>query len=137
MSVCQEIQDHLKGSYDAAKSLTTQLGSVNRFGLPEVLYGYKIVIEKTVKVTSPKGATVAKSYVLGDDTPFMCSRPGGLEGVEGSPSFSTVTAFIYEEMSVESKHDRDNRRHLGRAVDNLAMVLTAPTSGFLFTAAVS
>jgi len=136
IAASQEIVDHIKGSPAAEKELTKTLSRANRFGLPENLYGYKVVIEDAVKVTSRKGATKATSYVLPDATPFMCSRVGGLEGIEGAPSFSTLTAFLKEEMSVESKHDRDNRRHLGRVVDDFSVVGTAFISGFLFTAAV-
>lgn len=135
MATSQEIVDHIKGSPSAEKELTETLSTPNRFGLPNKLYGYKVVIENAVKVTSRKGATKATSFVLADTTPFMCSRPGGLEGIEGSPSFSTCTVFLQEEMTVESKYDQDNRRHQGRTVDCYAVTLTAPISGFLFTAA--
>ena len=57
--------------------------------------------------------------------------------MEGSPSFSTFTVFLKEEMTVESKHDRDNRRHLGRVVNDFAAKTVAPITGFLFTAAVA
>lgn len=136
IATCQEIVDYVKQSPSAEKVITKTLSSANRFGLPETLYGYKVVIEDTVKVTSRKGATRAASYVLGDSTPFMCSRVGELEGVEGAPSFSSFTCFLKEEMTVESKHDRDNRRHAGRVVDHFSEVLTSPASSFLFTAAV-
>ena len=96
-----------------------------------------VVVEDAVKVTSRKGATKASSYVLAAETPFMCARPGGLDGVEGSPSFATHSVFLKEEMTVESKHDRDNRRHLGSITDDFAAVVTAPISGFLFTDAVA
>jgi hypothetical protein len=136
IALSQEIVDMVKAGPSAEKEITKTLSRANRFGLPESLYGYKTVIEDAVKVTSRKGATKATSYVLGDSTPFMCSRPGGLEGVEGAPSFSTFHVFLKEEMTVESKHDRDNRRHLGRVVDDYAVKIAAPISGFLFTAAV-
>lgn len=137
MSISQEIVDMIKQSPSAEKELTKTLSRVNRFGLPETLYGYKVVIEDAVKVTSRKGATKATSYVLDDTTPFMCSRVGGLEGMEGSPSFSTHQVFWKEEMTVESKHDRDNRRHLGRVVNDFAVKPVAPITGFVFTAAVA
>jgi hypothetical protein len=137
ISVCQEIVDYIKGSPAAEKELVKTLSTPNRFGIPDTLYGYKVVIENAVKVTSRKGATKATSFVLGDTTPFMCSRVGGLEGIEGSPSFSTCQIFMYEELTTEQKHDRDNRRHLGRVVDNYAAKLVAGISGFLFTAAVA
>jgi len=135
IALSQEIVDHIKGSPSAEKELTKTLSRANRFGLPENLYGYKVVIEDSVKVTSKKGATKATSYVLPDTTPFVCSRVGGLEGIEGAPSFSTISIFLKEEMTVESKHDRDNRRHLGRVVDDFASIGVAFISGFLFTAA--
>lgn len=137
ISVTQEIVATLITSYDARRFLSEQIGPVNQYGVPSVLFGYPVVIEKTVKVTTPKGATATKTYILDKDTPFMCSRVGGLEGVEGSPSFSTFTAFLKEEMTVESKDDRDNRRILGRAVDNVDTRITASSSGFLFTDAIS
>lgn len=132
IAVCQEIVDHIKHSDHAREEIEKGLGPNAQFGLPSTLYGYKIVVEKTVKVTSRKGATKATSYVHDSDKPFMVSRPGGLEGVEGAPSFSTLTTFLKEEMTVESKHDRDNRRHTGSVVDDQVTVLTSGISGFLF-----
>lgn len=137
ISVCQEILDFIKGSPAAKEYLSGQLGPNAQYGLPGVLYGYKVVIEDTVRVTSKKGATKATSYVLDDAKPFMCSRPGGLEGVYGSPSFSSLTLFAKEEMTVEQKSDPDNRRTKGRVVDDVSPVMTAPVSAFLFTEAVS
>lgn len=136
IATSQEMIDYIKQSPAAKELLTNTLSSANRFGMPEMFHGYKIVIEDAVKVTTKKGATTTKSYVLGDATPFMCSRVGELEGVENSPSFSSFSVFLKEEMTVESKHDRDNRRHEGRVVDHYAETFTAPSSAFLFTAAV-
>ena len=96
-----------------------------------------VIVEKTVKTTNAKGATTSASFVLGDATPFLCSRPGGLQGTGGAPSFSTCTIFSKEELTVESKRDEDNRRAVGRVVDDYGVVMTAPASGFLFTQAVS
>lgn len=131
----QEIVDYIKGSTDARKEMIQ--GANDAFGLPETLYGYKIVVEKTVRVSSRKGGTDARDYVMPKVKPFMCARPGGLEGVEGSPSFSTLTLFLKEEMTVETKHDRDNRREMGSIVDDYDAVLTSVISGFLFQDAVT
>lgn len=132
ISISQEIRDHIKQSNVARETVVNNLGPVNRYGLPETLYGYKVIVEDAVRVTSRKGATKATSYTLGNGYAMMLSRPGGLEGVEGAPSFSTCTMFFKEEMTVESKHDRDNRRHMGRVVDDYAPVGTAFISGYLF-----
>ena len=133
LSVTQEIRDTLKQSPFAMQIVENQLGSVNNWGMPDKLYGYNIVCEDAVKVTTIKGATTARDYVLADGTIFVCSRPGGLEGVEGSPSFSTFQTFLKTEMLVESKHDQDNKRHVGRIVDDFDVRMVAPLSGVHIT----
>lgn len=136
---CQEIVDYLKGSPQALSYIKGNEGPNAQYGLPDKLYGTEIVVEDAVKVTSKKGATKVTSYVLGDDTPFLCSRPGGLvsEGGSENPRFSTICLFMYEEMTVESKHDVDNRVNKGRVVEDYACEMTAAIAGYLFTAAVS
>ena len=133
IAVSQEIVDHIKQSPAAREELEKGLAPNNRFGLPSTLYGYPIEIETTVKVTSRKGVAKVAAYVFDGDTVYMVSRPGGLEGVEGAPSFSTLTAFLKEEMTVESKHDRDNRMNKTRVVDDYDLVVTAPIAGYRIT----
>jgi hypothetical protein len=133
VAVSQEIVDYIKGSPAAKEFIEKRLGPAAYYGLPEFLHGYQVVVEDAVKVTSRKGGTVAKSYIWPSSTLVMCSRPGELEGVEGAPSFSTFTVFLKEEMTVESKHDRDERRYLGRVVDDYQIVPTAPIAGVRFT----
>lgn len=138
MAESQEIVDYIKGSPMALAQIRGELPGGNvRFGLPDTYAGVKIVVEDAVKVTSKKGATKVAAYVLGTSTPFIVSRPGGLVGVEGAPSFSTGSIFVYEkdEMAVENKHDEDNRRTVTRVVDNFHAVVTAGVSGFAFTGA--
>lgn len=138
LSETQEIVDHIKGSPDALAQVKGELKGQNdnsEHGLPAKLYGIPVVVEKTRKVTSKKGAARAVSQVLPTATPFISARPGVLEGVANSPTFSTVTCFIQEEMSAETKRDSDNRRTIGRVVENFTHKMTAPASGVLFTAA--
>ena len=137
ISETQEIVDHIKGSPDALAQVRGELPGKNAiFGLPDKLYGFPVVVEKTVKVTSRKGATKATSYVADSAKPFMVARPGGLEGVADAPNFSTCVLFMYEEMTVEDKNDVDNRRVKGRVVENYDVKVVAPVSGFLFTSAI-
>lgn len=136
MAVSQEVVDYIKGSPDAKAALRGEMASRNRyFGLPDQMYGFEIEVESTVRVTTPKGATTSRSRVMADDKAAMVSRPGALVGEYGSPSFSTVTVFVYteEDMAVYTKNDVDNKRHIGRIEDNFQVVITAPVSGFLFT----
>jgi hypothetical protein len=136
LAVAQEIVDHIKGSPDALPQIRGELaGGNSMFGLPDKLYGFPLVVEKTVRVSTQKGATTSRGFVLPDTTPFMCARPGGLVGVEGAPSFSTITIFMKEEMTIETKDDPDNRRTKGRITENYDTIVTAPVTGFLFTGA--
>lgn len=139
MAVSQEIVDFIKGSTDAREYISQKLGPNAQYGLPSNLYGVNIVVENAVKVTSKKGATRAAGYVLSDSTPFIVARPGGIAAPTDSnsaPNFSTAVLFMKEEMTVESKHDTDNRVHKGRVVEDYVAEMTAGVSGFLFTAAV-
>ncbi|MDY0170593.1 MAG: hypothetical protein RBS80_28895 [Thermoguttaceae bacterium] len=130
----QEIVDYIKGSPEALAQVRGEMaGSNTMYGLPDKLYGFPIVVEKTRKVTTRKGATTARSQILPTATPFMCARPGGLVGVADAPNFSTCVIFAQEEMSVETLKDVNNRRVTGRVVENIAASVVAPASGILFT----
>lgn len=133
MGESAEVHDFIKGSVWARQELDTGTHRNGKYGLPSILYGYQIVVENTVRVTSRKGATLAKGHAFPDNTAVVVSRPGGIEGVYGGPSFSTLTIFCMEEMTVERKDDADNRLTRGRVVENCKEVLTAPASGFLVT----
>jgi len=92
----QEIVDYIKGSPDALAQVKGELpGSNTMYGLPDKLYGFPIVVEKTRKITTKKGATTSRSQVLAKATPFMVARPGGLVGVADAPNFSTCVVFAY------------------------------------------
>lgn len=138
LTLTQEIVDHIKGSQDALAQVRGELPGRNAFyGLPDKLYGIPLVIEKTRKVTTRKGASsTTRSSVLSDSTPFICARPGGLVGKFGAPSFSTCTLFMYEEMTQENLKDTNNRLTRIRVVEDYAVEMVAPVSGFLFTSAV-
>ncbi|HEV3342602.1 MAG TPA: hypothetical protein VG125_19675 [Pirellulales bacterium] len=130
----QEIVDYIKGSPDALAQVRGELPNGNvMYGLPAKLYGFPIVVEKTRKVTSRKGATRAVSPVLAKTTAFMCSRPGGMVGVADAPNFSTCVIFSFEEMTVETLREPNNRRTVGRVVENFVPKLVAGASGYLFT----
>lgn len=102
------------------------------YNLPPMMYGVKIVVEDAVRVSTRHGeSSTTRGFLLGNNAVFA-SRPNGLTGgVEGAPTFSTITAFVYEDMTVETKDDPDNRRMAGRVVDDYDIVLTAPISGYL------
>lgn len=135
IALCQEIVDYIKASPAALAMVKGELqgGRNTRYGLPNDLYGFELFVESTRKVTSRKGATRAVSSVFPTGNACLCSRVGKLEGVAGAPSFSTCVIFAYEEMTIETKNDSDNRRVIGRCVENLTAKLVAPASGVLFS----
>lgn len=102
------------------------------WGIPPKLFGIgEIVIEDAVRVTTKKNAagTATTSYILGNGAYFV-SRPGGLIGVEGAPSFSTLQIFAYEDMVVEQWNDPKNRRIEGAVVDNSDVRVVTPVGGY-------
>ncbi|MCP4783366.1 MAG: hypothetical protein GY903_01160 [Fuerstiella sp.] len=135
LSESQEIVDYIKRSPVALAQIKGELNKGNAnamYDLPKQLYGINLVVEKTRKVTSKRGATRAVSQVLASGTPFMTARPGSLIGQYGAPSFSGGTCFVFEEMKVETFRDKKNRRTEGRVVDDYAVVATAPAAMGMF-----
>ena len=133
MGCTQEIVDMVKQSPDAIEYIRGALGPNSAFNLPPKIYGVELVVEDTRKVTSKKGANRAVSTIFPTTSAALCSRPGGLTGLEGGPNFSTCQIFAQEEMVAEKMDDRNNRRVMGRVTDNVDAKLAAPASGFLFT----
>jgi hypothetical protein len=133
ISTNAEITDYLKASPFAMDVVKGQ-NDIGDWGLPKYLYGFELIVDDTVLVSNQRGASRSDAYVWPADKAVIMSRPGDLEGPSGAgPSFSTFTLFCMEEMTVEQKDDVDNRRILGRAVENCVEKLTAPASGFLLT----
>lgn len=133
LSETSEVHGYLKESPFALAQVRGDVESQNGvWGLPNKIYGFDLVVDDTVVVSTPVKDDNTKTiqYALGDDKLLVLARPGGLVSPLG-PSFSTVTLFAYEEMVVEEKYDEDNRLYRGRVIDTIAIELTAPVSGFL------
>lgn len=138
ISRSKELHTYLKESPVALAQIRGDSDSVNgKYGLPDKLYGYDIIIEDVVQVSNKKGATRVTDYVVLDNEAWILARPGDLVGFEGSPSFSTVHLFAYEEMTVEQKDDPDNRRINARIVEDYGVEVVAPITAFKFTNVVS
>jgi len=128
ISQAPEIQDYVK--FQAGIQYLQGSDTFAKWGIPPTLFGLAdVVVEDAVKVTSKKGATDARSYVLGNGAYFL-SRPSGLVGIEGASSFSTLQIFAYEDMTVEQFNDPMNRRIEGRVIDNSIPALVAAVGGF-------
>ncbi len=140
MAVTSEIHDYLARSpFAFAQVRGDKPGQNMLWGLPDMLYGVKLVVEDAVIVAQrPKAdgsnATTARTYVKSDDSAVFMSRQGGIEGNYGSPSYSTIQCYFYEyELAVESFDDPENKRLNCRVIEQFKEVLAAAPTGFLVT----
>lgn len=103
------------------------------FGMPSNYRGYRFVVEDSPKVTENVKDTEAatyRAYIKDPTTAWFVSRKGGLDGVHGGKSFSTVQVYHNGPItSIEAFSDAENKRVKGRCVTNTAEVLPAGIAG--------
>ena len=135
VSITQEIREHVKGSRYSMPQIRQDADQFDQYGMPSHLYGYRTLVEKAVKVTTRRGAaTPTRQFVMPDGVAYLLARPGGLVAPPGAgPSFSTVSMFMYEDMSTQTFEDEEHRRTKGHVTDDNVPVVTASASGFRFT----
>jgi len=135
ISECQEIVEMLKGSPHSKGYVEGSLWDNSDWDLPGELYGIPVVVEDAVNTTTRKGATTNKDYVMSGGTAALIARPGALEGMYGSPEFSSCSLFVKKDgdLATFTKNDQDNEVTKIRIVDNRVPKLTSPISSFLFT----
>ncbi len=145
MGRTQEVHSFLQQSPFALAQVRGDAPNQNGiWGLPTELYGYEIVVEDTVRVSTKKvsplnnpSSTATRAFVPGGNTLVMCAGPGSLVSEAGGTDFSTLQFFMYEEMTVETRDDPDNRRTKGRVVEDYGAYVVAPASGAICTACLS
>ncbi len=135
-----EMRDYLKGSpFSKAVQEGKENGRNSRWGLPSCYCGVDIVVEDAGRVTDRPNmagttATTGRNYIKDPNKACLISRIGGLDGMEGSPNFSTLQIYYYKyELTVEERMDSWNKRHDGRVIDQFREVLTSSRSGYLIT----
>lgn len=138
MARSAEIRDFIAQSPAAMDQVRGNVPNQNgQWGLPEILYGFKLVVEQTTYVSTPAGSnTQTKSFTFPDNKAVITCRSGkdlvnnaGL----GSGNYSTVNVISYSEMNAETFDDTINRRHIMRVTDDYAVEAVAPVTGFLVT----
>lgn len=139
ISESQEIHAYVKESPFAQAQIRGDAPGLNtNYGLPDMLYKVRVIVDDAYKVTSKRGAvTDVTASVLDENQIYFLSRPGGLVMPYGGVSFSTVQLFVREEMSVEIKTDTTNRLDQGFVTDDYGAYVVAPASGYLVTNALS
>lgn len=137
-----EYRNYIKGSPDALAAITDQRNPNRRYGLAPYLYGLELVVENAVVVSTPKSGNVAsppsqtRAYIWPNASVAITSRPRGIvQSDEQTLDFSTFAFRFYEQMTTEQKSDPDNRREVGRVVEDYVVIMQAPQTGYLFTGA--
>lgn len=135
-----EITDYLKGSVHAkAVQDGKERFKNSQYGFPDAYAGVEICVEDGVRVSerpnaAGTAATANRAYIKDGTKACLVSRKGGLDGVEGSPTFSTVQIYYYKyEMAVEQRYDAWQKRHDGRILEQYKEVLASSRSGYLIT----
>lgn len=136
ISECQEIVEMLKSSVHSKGYIDGDLWNNDDWGLPPKLYGIPVVVEDAVNVTTAKGVTTNKDYVMSGSSAALVARPGALEGMYGGPEFSSCSLFVYTDMETFTNNNKNDERVEIRVVDNRVPVLTSPISSFLFTSTI-
>lgn len=140
IGVSPEYRNYIKGSPDALSSLTDHRNPARKYSLAPQIYGLWLVVENAIRVTTPKPGNVpsppaeARSYIWPAANAMITSKPQGFtaEG-EQALDFSTFAFRFFEQMTTEQKSDPDNRREIGRVVEDYVTRLQAPQTGFLYT----
>lgn len=141
ISKSPEYKQYITGSPDALAAITDQRNPNRKYGMAPYLYGLGLVVENAVVVTTPKSGNVptqpaqTQSYVWPAASGCITSKPTGIVQSSGEQTldFSTICARFYEEMTTEQKSDPDNRREVGRVVEDYVISLQAPQTGYLLT----
>jgi hypothetical protein len=137
-----EIVDFIKqqASAPAIMSQESDAEFFQMWGLPRYLYGVKMVVEDAVRTSTSKGGAGTKGYAEADTVAYFLTntvdakKDVDLPPGQGSILYDTLTQFMYEEMTVETLDDPNNRRKIIRCVNDYDSVVTCPESGFYMTA---
>lgn len=104
------------------------------FGLPSVLYGYKVIVEDIFYNPANKNNSgETATPVMPDNTIVVLLNEGDLEVPEGASSFATCHRFAYEEYTLETKDDTWNRLVDMRCVMDFDVQIVAPPTGCIIT----
>lgn len=140
-----EMVNYLKQS-PFAKELT-EPNMVN-WNLPKTYAGFQLVVEDTPRSYinyKADGTTVAdvsvstqKDYILTGSSMYFVSRPGGLDGVAGGRSYSTLQCWHHNgEARVEAFSEPKHTLTEGHVVLEDKVVVGAPVSGYALTSCLS
>lgn len=129
MAATDEITSYFKQSYVAQQFVNQDANSGFFYGIPDPLYGVRVIVEDRVKNTAAHGSTASNSYILGNYA-FLVARPGSLMGPLNT--MSTATLAMYQDMQMVLEHKNIAQLTEGVLWDNYATIIR-PESGYLIT----
>lgn len=131
----QEIRAYMAqqvGSIDVIKGKEPSLWPT--FGLPNPLYGLKVIVDPTVKVTTKQDHVNedTQGFVVPDGLIAIVARPGGVSGMPGSEGFGSLALWQHKTwaMKPETFPDPQNHRVALTFMDMFAVDLVAPEVTF-------
>lgn len=114
-----------------------------RWGLPPMIYGVKLIIEDAAVVDQMDNSTATEATgnrnflmprIASTPSALLVSRPGGLDGNFGAPSYSTVQIYHYDGLlKVEAYDDPEDELTRIHVSESIATVLPAGWAGMLIT----
>lgn len=141
MARSQEIADGVFRTTDYSQYLQYDLwkNQWDTYGLPPILYGWVIVVDPWVKVTSKVGATDARSFASGTNVAYCLTKPGGIKSASGGKAFGSWEFFCPrgKEMVVETIDIPLNKQKLIRVNDYFDLKGVCTEASYLVTAVLS
>lgn len=125
-----ELLDFIKGSPFSGQEILEGWTKNAMYGMPPFVHGYRFIVEPTVQVASRVGGVLQRQFAVPNGALVALSVVGGLEGVYGAPSFSTLTRFYLEEFTMERFPDLKNRLTEASVVRDDFFAVTCPASGY-------
>lgn len=107
------------------------------YGIPDNLMGLRVIVDNTVYTSSVPGTAATLNFTFPDGYACLLSKQKAVNSQAGA-SFSTYSAFLYEDLITEVFNDVENRRYkvfVTENIDDSAQALVAPQSGYLLNIA--
>lgn len=139
MSTSPEIHDYVARSQFAQAQVRGDAPNFNyQWGLPEKLYGFNLIVDGTLKTTTPRLTVPGTATdILSDNAALVIAMPGDLSANVGqlSSQFSSVHMFVYngEEMMVETQDEPWNKRTNMRVSETYGMVFASNETAGIIT----
>jgi hypothetical protein len=138
MSQSPEVHAYLANSPHALAMIEGKISANWKYGLPDFMYGVRLVIENAVRVVTRKGGGQTRQRIVPANAAVIVTEPTrAVDGADGGGGvdmdFTTIAFRFLRQNEVYLKDDPDNERHVGRVVEHYAVTLQAPETGFLIT----